>query len=385
MFNFTLHLPTKILFGKGQIAEIKNQIPTGAKILMTYGGGSIKRNGVYDQVLDALKGFEIVEFSGIEPNPQFSTLMKAVELGRREKVDFLLAVGGGSVLDGTKFIASAINFQGDEWEIVKSRGTVIKSALPIGAILTLPATGSEMNGNAVVSRKETQDKLGFFSPFVKPQFSVLDPTTTFSLPAKQTANGVVDAFVHTFEQYMTYPVDAKVQDRFAEGVFLTLIEEGPKALAEPENYDVRANIMWAATMALNGILGVGVPQDWASHGIGHELTAQYGLDHGQTLAIVVPTIMWHQREFKKEKLVQFAQRVWGYQGNDREQAIRVAIDKTRAFFEQMGTPTRLSAYGIDDSQFPSVLSKLKEHKTENLGEHKNIDIKAAEEILRLAL
>ncbi|MFC0309565.1 iron-containing alcohol dehydrogenase [Gallibacterium trehalosifermentans] len=385
MENFTLHLPTKVLFGKGQIATIKQQIPAGAKILMTYGGGSIKKNGVYEQVITALKDFEIIEFSGIEPNPQFSTLMQAVELARKEQVTFLLAVGGGSVLDGTKFIAAAINHQGDEWEIVKSHGQVIKSALPIGAILTLPATGSEMNGNAVVSRKETQDKLGFFSALVKPQFSVLDPTTTYSLPAKQTANGVVDAFVHTFEQYMTYPVNAKIQDRFAEGVFSTLIEEGPKALAEPENYGVRANIMWAATMALNGILGVGVPQDWASHAIGHELTAQYGLDHGQTLAIVVPAIMWHQRELKKAKLIQFAQRVWGYQGIDETEGVNIAIEKTRAFFEQMGTPTRLSAYGIDDSQFPTVLKKLAEHRSENIGEHKNIDNAAAEEILRLAL
>lgn len=385
MNNFTLHLPTKVLFGKGQIAAIKQQIPSGAKILMTYGGGSIKKNGVYQQVTQALQDFEVVEFSGIEPNPQFATLMKAVALARQEKVTFLLAVGGGSVLDGTKFIAAAINHQGDEWEIVKSHGQVITQALPIGAILTLPATGSEMNGNAVVSRKETQDKLGFFSPYVKPQFSVLDPTTTYSLPTRQTANGVVDAFVHTFEQYMTYPVNAKVQDRFAEGVFSTLIEEGPKALAEPENYDVRANIMWAATMALNGILGVGVPQDWASHAIGHELTAQYGLDHGQTLAIVVPAIMWHQRESKKEKLVQFAQRVWHYQGNDQTEGVKIAIEKTRAFFEQMGTPTCLSAYGIDDSQFPIVLKKLAEHRPEPFGERQNIDITAAEEILRLAL
>ncbi|OBW92697.1 iron-containing alcohol dehydrogenase [Gallibacterium salpingitidis] len=385
MNNFMLHLPTKVLFGAGQIAAIKQQIPTGAKILMTYGGGSIKKNGVYDQVKQALSDFEVIEFSGIEPNPQFDTLMKAVQLARQEKITFLLAVGGGSVLDGTKFIAAAIHHQGDEWEIVKSHGQVITQALPIGVVLTLPATGSEMNGNAVVSRKATQDKLGLFSVYVKPQFSVLDPTTTYSLPPKQTANGVVDAFVHTFEQYMTYPVNAKIQDRFAEGVFATLIEEGPKALAEPENYDVRANIMWAATMALNGILGVGVPQDWASHAIGHELTAQYGLDHGQTLAIVVPAIMWHQRENKKAKLIQFAQRVWCYQGNDEAEGIKIAIEKTRAFFEQMGTPTRLSAYGIDDSQFPTVLKKLAEHRPDNLGEHKNIDIKAAEEILRLAL
>lgn len=385
MNNFILHLPTKVLFGKGQIQYLAEQLPAKAKILMTYGGGSIKKNGVYQQVKQALSQFEVIEFAGIEPNPQYATLMQAVELARKEKVDYLLAVGGGSVLDGTKLIAAAIDYQGDVWDLVTSGGKKITSAYPIGCVLTLPATGSEMNGNSVISRAETGDKLGFYSALVKPQFAILDPVTTFSLPAKQTANGVVDAFVHTFEQYMTYPVDAKVQDRFAEGVFCTLIEDGPKLLSEPENYAARANVMWAATMALNGILGVGVPQDWASHAIGHELTALYGLDHGQTLAIIVPSLMWQQRESKQEKLLQYAQRVWDYRGTDVQEAVDIAINKTREFFELMGVPTRLSAYGIDDSQFATLLAKLAEHKSYNLGERQDIDLAKVEKILQGAL
>ena len=242
-----------------------------------------------------------------------------------------------------------------------------------------------MNGTAVLSRRETQDKLSFKSAAVKPLFAVLDPTATYSLPLRQTANGVVDAFVHTFEQYMTYPVDAKIQDRFAEGVFLTLIEDGPKVLANPSDYHARANIMWAATMGLNGILGVGVPQDWSSHAIGHELTAIYGLDHAQTLAIIVPALMEHQKVDKREKLIQYAKRVWNYQGNNDDEAVRLAIDNTRAFFEQMGVKTRFADYGIDDGQFPLVLKKLAEHKPPLLGERNNIDSRAVDAILRAAL
>ena len=385
MFNFTLHLPTQILFGEGQIASITQYLPRTARILLVYGGGSIKKNGVFEQVSNALDGYHYIEFSGIEPNPQYETLLKAVALVKQHQLNFILAVGGGSVLDGCKFIASAVGFSGDLWQQIIVQKAEIKQALPIGAILTLPATGSEMNGTAVLSRRETQDKLSFKSAAVKPLFAVLDPTSTYSLPPRQTANGVVDAFVHTFEQYMTYPVDAKIQDRFAEGVFLTLIEDGPKVLANPSDYHARANIMWAATMGLNGILGVGVPQDWSSHAIGHELTAIYGLDHAQTLAIIVPALMEHQKADKREKLIQYAKRVWNYQGNNNDEAVRLAIDNTRAFFEQMGVKTRFADYGIDDGQFPLVLKKLAEHKPPLLGERNNIDSRAVEAILRAAL
>ncbi len=262
---------------------------------MTYGGGSVKKTGVLDQVLSALAGFDVLEFGGIEPNPSYETLMNAVKIAREEKVTFLLAVGGGSVLDGTKFIAAAAHYDAniDPWEILETYGSKITRAIPMGSVLTLPATGSESNKGAVISRKTTGDKRAFMSEHVQPVFAILDPVYTYTLPPRQVANGVVDAFVHTVEQYVTYPVDGKIQDRFAEGILLTLVEDGPKALQEPENYNVRANIMWAATQALNGLIGAGVPQDWATHMLGHELTAMHGLDHAQTLAIVLPAL-WNR-------------------------------------------------------------------------------------------
>ncbi|MGL5037608.1 MAG: iron-containing alcohol dehydrogenase, partial [Aeromonas sp.] len=284
MNNFTLHTPTKILFGKGQIAQLREQLPSDARVMITYGGGSVVRSGLLAQIRSELAGMTLFEFGGIEPNPAYETLMGAVELARVERVDFLLAVGGGSVLDGTKFIAAAAPYDlaKEPWHILETVGSDVHAAIALGSVLTLPATGSEMNMGAVITRRSTGDKLHFFSPFVMPRFAVLDPELTYTLPERQVANGVVDAFVHTVEQYLTYPVNAKVQDRFAEGLLLTLIEEGPKALAEPQNYDVRANIMWSATMALNGLIGAGVPQDWATHMLGHELTALHGLDHAQT-------------------------------------------------------------------------------------------------------
>ncbi|VFS59806.1 Alcohol dehydrogenase YqhD [Kluyvera cryocrescens] len=296
MFNFDLHTPTRILFGKGAIENLRAQIPADARVLVTYGGGSVKKTGVLDQVLDALKGLDVLEFGGIEPNPSYETLMNAVKIAREQKVTFLLAVGGGSVLDGTKFIAAAAHYDinVDPWEILETYGSKVTSAIPMGSVLTLPATGSESNKGAVVSRKTTGDKRAFMSPHVQPVFAILDPVYTYTLPPRQVANGVVDAFVHTVEQYVTYPVDGKIQDRFAEGILLTLIEDGPKALKEPENYAVRANIMWAATQALNGLIGAGVPQDWATHMLGHELTAMHGLDHAQTLAIVLPSL-WNEK------------------------------------------------------------------------------------------
>nr|WP_243405782.1 iron-containing alcohol dehydrogenase [Pasteurella langaaensis] len=381
--NFTFRLPTKALFGKGQIASIADEIPKTARILLTYGGGSIKKNGIFEQVQSALKDHFYIEFGGIEANPEYETLMKAVTLAREEKLDFILAVGGGSVLDGSKFIAAAVPFNGDPWDIPYKK-VPISTALPVGCVMTLPATGSEMNHRAVVSRRATQDKLSLYSEWLRPQFAVLDPTTTYSLPAKQTANGVVDAFVHTLEQYATYPVNGKIQDSFAEGVLSTLLEDGPKLLEHPTDYDARANVMWAATQGLNDILSVGVPGDWSSHAIGHELTAVYGMDHAQTLAIIVPALFTHQLEAKREKLTQMALRVFHYQG-DIHRAAEFAIEKIREFFEQMGLKTNFSALGIDDSQFPLVLKKLAEHRPPFIGERKDIDLAAVERILRMVL
>jgi NADP-dependent alcohol dehydrogenase len=384
MQNFILHTPTKILFGEGQIAQLRNEIPAGARVLITYGGGSIKKNGVLDQVYTALHDFDVQEFSGIEPNPAYETLMKAVEQVHKEKITFLLAVGGGSVLDGTKFIAAAANYAKEPWHIIKTMGSEITSAIPMGAVLTLPATGSESNGSSVITRRSTGDKQHFFSAYVVPEFAVLDPVVTYSLPERQIANGVVDAFVHTVEQYLTYPVDAKVQDRFAEGLLLTLIEEGPRALKEPENYNVRANVMWSATMALNGLIGAGVPQDWATHMLGHELTAMHGMDHAQTLAVVLPALLNEKRSQKHAKLLQYAERVWGLRTGSDDQRIDAAIAATRHFFEQMGVPTRLADYDLDGSTIPALLAKLEEHGMTTLGEHQDIRLADSQRIYEAA-
>ncbi|CAM3730080.1 iron-containing alcohol dehydrogenase [Rheinheimera salexigens] len=384
MFNFSFQNPTKIIFGKEQIAALTNNIPPDSKVLLLYGAGSIKRNGVYQQVTAALSDFTWLEFSGIEPNPSFETLMQAADLVRREKIDFLLAVGGGSVIDGAKFIAAAAVFEGDAWQIL-AEGAKVTSAISLGCVLTLPATGTESNGNSVVTRYETQQKLAFSSPLVYPKFAILDPTVTFSLPVKQVANGVVDAFIHVIEQYLTYPVNSPVQDRFAEGLLQTLIEQGPLALSQPDDYDVRANIMWAATMALNGLIGQGVPQDWSTHMIGHELTACYGLDHAQTLAIVLPALLQQQRRQKREKLLQYGRRVWQLQGTNEEHIIDQAIANTKAFFQQMGVPTQLADYDLSAAAIDTVVAKLVQHKMVKLGEHGDITPDVAQQILQQAM
>ncbi|MFQ2368922.1 alcohol dehydrogenase [Aeromonas enteropelogenes] len=386
MNNFTLHTPTKVLFGKGQIAQLREQLPADARVLITYGGGSVVRSGLLAQIRSELAGMTLFEFGGIEPNPAYETLMGAVELARAEKVDFLLAVGGGSVLDGTKFIAAATPYDParDPWHILETVGSEVRSAIPLGTVLTLPATGSEMNMGAVITRKRTGDKQHFFSPFVMPRFAVLDPVLTYTLPARQVANGVVDAFIHILEQYLTYPVNAKVQDRFAEGLLLTLIEEGPKALAEPENYDVRANIMWSATMALNGLIGAGVPHDWATHMLGHELTALYGLDHAQTLAVVLPALLEAKREQKHAKLLQYAERVWDLREGSEVERIDGAIAATRDFFTRMGLKTRLRDYDLGSLDIDALLGKLAEHGMTRLGEHGDIDLVQSQHIYEAA-
>lgn len=382
MENFTFYNPVKILFGKGQIANIAAEIPADAKILITYGGGSIKANGVYEQVKSALGGRNVLEFGGIEPNPHLETLLKAVELVRNESVDFLLAVGGGSVVDGTKFIAAAVHFAGDPWDIL-AKNAPVTSAIPLGAVLTLPATGSEMNTNSVVTKWETQEKLYFSSPLVFPRFSVLDPETTFSLPSRQIGNGIVDAYTHVMEQYLTYPVNAPLQDRWAESILKTLIEEGPKTLANPQDYDARANVMWAATLALNGLIGAGVPQDWATHMIGHELTALHGLDHAQTLAIVLPSTLSVRRDRKWQKLLQYAERVWRIVDGSEEERVTEAIAKTRNFFESVGVRTRLSDYGVGVETIPVIIERFEQRGFVALGEHQDVNPQVVEQILTL--
>ncbi|MFC3912025.1 iron-containing alcohol dehydrogenase [Pseudaeromonas sharmana] len=385
MNNFTYFNPTRIHFGQGQIAKLTEELPAEAKVLITYGGGSIKKNGVLKQVHAALAGRHYVEFGGIEANPHFETLMQAVEVVKAESIDYILAVGGGSVIDGSKFIAAAARYEGDAWEILQTYGSKIRDAVPLGTVLTLAATGSEMNNGAVITKAETQDKLFFFSPFVQPRFSILDPETTYTLPARQIANGVVDAYVHTLEQYTTYPVQAKVQDRFAEGLLRTLIEEGPAALANPQDYDVRANLMWTATMALNGTLSTGVPTDWATHMIGHELTGLYGLDHAQTLAIVQTAVWKHKLAAKQAKLAQYAERVFDVHDGSEADKAQAAIARTEDFFTAMGNPVRLSAYGLGDEVIDAVAAKLTAHGHTALGEHADITPDDVKQILRLAL
>lgn len=380
MDNFAFYNPTKLLFGKGQIAQVAREIPQGAKVLVTYGGGSIRANGVYEQVAQALTGFTWGEFGGIEPNPSYETLMQAVAQVRSGGYDFLLAVGGGSVADGTKFIAAAVSFEGEPWDLC-ARHARVKSALPMGVVLTLPATGSESNSYAVISRRSTREKLAFGSPLLYPRFAVLDPETTFSLPPRQVSNGIVDAFVHVLEQYLTFPADAPLQDRMAEGILRTLVEIGPKTLANPGDYAARASLVWCATLALNGLIGVGVPQDWSTHTIGHELTAYHGLDHAQTLAIVAPSLMAIQRQSKREKLLQYAERVWNLGEGEAHFRIEGAISKTRAFFEAVGAPTRLSAYGLRGDRFEDLVDRLEQRRVLPMGEKKDLDAARLREIL----
>ncbi|HDO1330637.1 TPA: iron-containing alcohol dehydrogenase [Aeromonas veronii] len=383
MYNFQYANPTRICFGEGQNASLPELIPPGSRLLVLYGGGSIKQNGVYEQLTRALEGVTWQEFSGIGANPRFELLMEAVAQVKRERIDFLLAVGGGSVVDGTKFVAAAACYEGDDpWDICGKQASVHK-ALPMGCVLTLPATGSESNPTSVVSRGDV--KISFRSPLVQPQFAVLDPTTTYSLPPRQTGNGVVDAFVHIAEQYLTFPVGGEVQDRLAEGLLQVLVENGPKALAEPTNYQVRANLMWAASLALNGLIGCGVPQDWASHAIGHQLTALYGLDHGQSLAVVLPSLLRERASQKQDKLAQFAERVWHSTREDKALRIEEAIIRTEQFFQKMGLGTRLADYGLSESCIPAVCSNLKRVGRTALGEQQDIDPDRVARILARAL
>lgn len=383
MNNFEFANPVKVVFGKGTIARLSALIPANSRVLMVYGGGSIKKNGIYDQVKKALEGFQVMEFAGIEANPHYETCMQAVRKVKEEGIDFLLAVGGGSVIDATKFIAVASEFEGEPWDIL-SKGAVVKGALPLGVVLTLSATGSEMNERAVISRVSTCEKLNFATPLVFPRFAILDPEVTYSLPARQVANGVVDSFIHVVEQYLTYPVNAKVQDYFAEGLMKTIYEEGLKVLEHPDDYDIRANLMWAATNALNVWIGQGVPQDWSSHRMGYALTARFGLDHAQTLAVLLPGVMTYMCKEKQAKLVRMGEVVFGItEGNEEERACRT-IEACESFFRTMGLKTRLGEYGIQESDLDALVAPI-ERLGWHLGEHHNIDSKVAREIMALRL
>lgn len=383
MYNFEFQNPVKLIFGKGSIARIAEEIPAQSKIMLTFGGGSVKRNGVYDQVIKALEGRNVVEFWGIEPNPKYETLVEAIALARREGVDFLLAVGGGSVIDGTKFIAAAIPYEGEPWDII-TRNDIVRKAVPLATVLTLPATGSEMNNGAVISRRTTHEKFPFHSDLVFPSFSVLDPCVTFSLPKKMIAAGLADTFVHVMEQYMTYPVDARVMDRWAEGLLQTVMEISPAAMGDNPDYDTMANLMLCATMGLNGFIAMGVPQDWATHMIGHELTALHEITHGVTLAIVLPQLLRVMRQDKHDKLLQYATRVLGITEGDDEACIDEAIRRTEEFFHSLGIATRLSDYGVGQATVDEIVRRFTERGAV-WGERHDVTPDKVRKILEMAL
>jgi len=366
--DFEYYNPVRIFFGKDQISKIAGQIPSGSKIMLLYGGGSIFRNGVHEKITETLRDFDLTEFGGIEPNPSYETCMKAVEQIKAEKIDFLLAAGGGSVIDATKFIAAAAKYSsGDPWDIL-AKAVPVQNSLPIGVILTLPATGTEMNRNSVISRKSTTEKLAFSSPWSLPRFSVLSPEAAGSLPKNQVANGIVDAFVHVIEQYLTYPVNAHIQDRFAEAILITLIEDGPRVYADPADYEAMSNLMWSATMALNGLISCGVPGDWSVHSIGHELTALHGIDHARTLAIVLPGLWRVLKKEKKEKLLQYGERVWKITEGTEDERIDLAISKTVDFFESLGIRTKLSDYNVPRETIDKIVRRFEDRKWLSLGD-----------------
>lgn len=381
MNNFIFQNTVKLIMGKGMIAELANQIPADSNIMLTFGGGSVKKNGVYDQVVKALKDFKCVEFWGIEPNPSVETLRKAIALGKKEKVDYLVAVGGGSVIDGTKLISAGIVSDKDAWDIVTS-GKVIKETLPLGTVLTLPATGSEMNTGAVISCKETEEKFAFYSNY--PVFSILDPEVTFSLPPYQVACGIADTFVHVMEQYMTTTGQSRLMDRWAEGILQTLVEIAPQIRNNQEDYDLMADFMLSATMGLNGFISMGVTQDWATHMIGHEITALTGLTHGHTLAIILPATLEVLREQKFEKLVQYAERVWNLEHGSDSAKIDEAIEKTEEFFKSLGLTTRLAEENIGEDVIEEIRTRFNDRKVA-FGEKENVTGDVAYDILKKCL
>ncbi len=381
MNNFQFQNPTKLIFGKGMISKLSKELPSDAKIMVTFGGGSVKRNGVYDQVIDALKGFDYIEFWGIEPNPRIETLRKAIEIGKKEGVNFLLAVGGGSVLDGTKLIAAAIPSPADGWELVIGTAP-FGECVEFASVMTLPATGSEMNNAAVISNNTTGEKFAIHNR--NPKFSILDPTTTFTLPAYQVACGITDTFIHVMEQYLTVPNVSPLMDRWAEGVLLTLREVAPKVQANQEDYEQMSNYMLCATMGLNGFVSMGVPQDWATHMIGHELTALTGITHGHTLSIVMPGVMEVMRDQKGDKILQYGQRVFGITTGSREERIDATIAATEGFFRSLGLKTRLSENGVGEDVTAEIVRRFNERGT-RLGEGENITGDVVAKILKVCM
>tara|TARA_R110002049_G_scaffold79084_1_gene201677 strand:+ start:638 stop:1798 length:1161 start_codon:yes stop_codon:yes gene_type:complete len=385
MNNFEFKNPTKIIFGKDTIEKLENEIPKGAKVLLLYGGGSIKKNGIYEQVKTALNKVDVIEFGGIPANPEYAVLMEALKIIKNENITYLLAVGGGSVIDGTKFLSAAALFEGDTpWDIL-TKNIRTEKGMPFGTVLTLPATGSEMNSGSVITRAETKEKLAMGGPGLFPEFSILDPQVIASIPERQLANGLTDAFTHVLEQYITYPIGALLQDRFAESILQTLIEVAPKVMKDPTDYKAASNFMWSCTMALNGLIQKGVPTDWAVHAIGHELTALFGIDHARTLAVITPSHYTFNFEAKKEKLAQYGERVWNITEGSLNDKAYAAIEKTEAFFHELGINTKLSDYTKD---YEGTAEKISKRFTDRgwiaLGEHKSLSPDKVEKIVKMA-
>lgn len=385
MNNFEFKNPTKIIFGENSIEKLENEIPKDANVLLLYGGGSIKKNGIYEQVKNALSKVNVIEFGGIPANPEYAILMDALKVIKEKNITYLLAVGGGSVIDGTKFLSSAALFEGESpWDILE-KSIRTNEGMPFGTVLTLPATGSEMNSGAVITRKETKQKLGMGGPGLFAQFSILDPKVVASIPTRQLANGLTDAFTHVLEQYMTYPIGALLQDRFAESIMQTLIEVAPKITKDPTDYRAASNFMWSCTMALNGLIQKGVPTDWAIHAIGHELTALFGIDHARTLAIITPSHYKFNFETKKEKLAQYAERVWNVTEGSIDEKAHKAIEKTEAFFHELGIDTKLSDY---TKEYEGTAENISKRFTDRgwlaLGEHKLLSPDKVQEIVKMA-
>lgn len=384
MNNFDYYNPTHIVFGEERLAELDNLVPQDATVMVTFGGQSAKKYGTIDKVTNALKDRKIIEFGGIEANPQYDTLVKAVDIARAEKIDFLLAVGGGSVMDGTKFIALAVKFPNTDYQTMFSgfEGEKGSQALPFGCVATLPATGSEMNCGGVITYLE--QKRTVINPLVYPKFSFLDPNLTLTLPKEQIANGVADAFIHVLEQYLTVPAEARIQDRSAEGILKTLIEIGPVTYNDNTDMDARKNFMWAATNALNGMIGVGVVQDWATHMIGHEITALFHIAHGRTLAIILPSLLRERSDKKHAKLVQFAERVWDITSGSDEEKITQAIDKTEQFFNSLDIDTHLENYNIGETEIDQVIANLENQGMTALSESLDLTLDISKKILMAA-
>ncbi|WP_299247917.1 iron-containing alcohol dehydrogenase [uncultured Lacinutrix sp.] len=385
MNNFEFKNPTKIIFGKDTIEKVKEEIPQDAKVLLLYGGGSIKKNGIYDQVKTALANVEVVEFGGIPANPEYSVLIEVLKVIKDQNINYLLAVGGGSVIDGTKFLSAAALFDGDTpWDIL-TKNIRTEKGMPFGTVLTLPATGSEMNSGAVITRAETKEKLAMGGPGLFPEFSILDPQVITSIPQRQLANGLTDAFTHVLEQYMTYPIGAILQDRFAESILQTLVEVAPTVIKDPTDYKAASNFMWSCTMALNGLIQKGVPGDWAVHAIGHELTALFGIDHARTLAVIAPSHYKFNFEDKKEKLAQYGERVWNITEGSTDDKAYAAIEKTVDFFHELGIDTKLSDYTKDYEGTAEEISKrFTDRGWTGLGEHQTLSPDKVEKIVKMA-